>query len=634
MQSRAEDTKSQAKDVGVALQFPFELLDIFIGAWAATFLLGMDERRLLPQQSANYPRGFDTEYMRRNSFDAPEGCHHLKAVLCLDDFQFKPESSDFGPQVGKLISAIEQDLLIRGLTADRIATFKARVNSCALLLQSVYHKKENAAAWSARRIFQPPQRTWSAEQQEVLTAIAEGTSIADANMIRHSNRLLHVTGGPGTGKTEVIIAAAQRAVDDGCKVLIAGPIGLLVSLYRTRLAPSPNLTMETLHASFKVTRQADEPYVPPGRLRAYDLIVFDEISQIDAHVWRLLQTALSELHPQPFVVFVGDFQQLQPIHGPPQLQLDLERQESKLPKIELRPHAAARSTDPIMLDFLNHVRVAQPSRATLEHFFAARTFSKDPSIAAREARAFEEQHQQAFTFLTVTNRGASAMNLECLRLDFPEAAAALAGGAGYPADAASGQDRILIEVGMRLRLTRNLDKDRGFVNGNLGVVKSKLRPDVFVVKTIQDVLILVHPITVKGFKFIPVCYAYATTIRRAQGATLTAACLCFNRRRPDRGYAYVGASRVKHHSSLFHMGAVRRTDWLPVNGDPENEQLLPGPLSDSSHSSEDFEPEDDSSSEPDPDSSDMDSFEPYPDDSSLSLDSDPSADCTSTASTG
>ena len=128
---------------------------------------------------------------------------------------------------------------------------------------------------------------------------------------------------------------------------------------------------------------------------------------------------------------------------------------------------------------------------------------------------------------------------------------------------------------MRIRLTRNLDKDRGFVNGNLGTVESKLRPDVFVVKTMQDVLILVHPITVKGYKFIPACYAYATTMRRAQGATLEAACLYFDRSRPDRGYA--------------------------------EEQSVPTALSESSYSEDDAQPQSTFDTDPEPDTSDIDS---------------------------
>ena len=204
------------KDVGVAMHFPIELVDIFIGAWAATFLLpNMDERRLWPEKSRTYPNGYDLELVCRNSFEAPEGCRHLKAVLCWDEFQLKPDYSDFTPDVRKLLVAIEQDLVIRGLTTDRIATFKARVHACALLLQKVYSKKENPEAWSARRIFQPPQRTWSKEQQEVLKAVAEGVSVTDANIARETNRVLRVKGGPGTGKTEVIIAAAQQAIDDG-----------------------------------------------------------------------------------------------------------------------------------------------------------------------------------------------------------------------------------------------------------------------------------------------------------------------------------------------------------------------------------------------------------------------------------
>lgn len=85
---------------------------------------------------------------------------------------------------------------------------------------------------------------------------------------------------------------------------------------RLRLPPSNLITIETIHAAFKVTRDRDAPYNPPGRLRHYDLIiVLDEVSQVDAEVWQCLQTAFSELSPCPFVVFVGDFQQLQPVHG-------------------------------------------------------------------------------------------------------------------------------------------------------------------------------------------------------------------------------------------------------------------------------------------------------------------------------
>ena len=59
------------------------------------------------------------------------------------------------------------------------------------------------------------------------------------------------------------------------------------------------------------------------------------------------------------------------------------------------------------------------------------------------------------------------------------------------------------------------------------------------------------------------------TTRQAQGATLDGAVLYMDMmfRPASPGYAYVGASRVKHHSQLFYYGAVRRSDWIPV-GEP------------------------------------------------------------------
>ena len=78
---------SANKIAGVAIRFPYELLDIYLGAWAASCLPGMSEERLLPDvpQELRLP-GFEDELQRRRSFTAPEGSKHLKNVLCLNEF--------------------------------------------------------------------------------------------------------------------------------------------------------------------------------------------------------------------------------------------------------------------------------------------------------------------------------------------------------------------------------------------------------------------------------------------------------------------------------------------------------------------------------------------------------------------
>ena len=73
-----------------------------------------------------------------------------------------------------------------------------------------------------------------------------------------------------------------------------------------------------------------------------------------------------------------------------------------------------------------------------------------------------------------------------------------------------------------------------------------------------------------GSRFLPCCYGYGTTIRRAQGASLVQGCLWFDQHKhaAGRGYGYVGVSRFRSRSGCYIFGKLRRTDFLPV-GEPD-----------------------------------------------------------------
>ena len=143
-------------DCGIAMTFPFELLDIFIGAWAATFLPDVLEHRLYPDVDEDdkwYPPELQNEKSRRASFSAPDGFKHLKAVLCLDRFQlYRADPAQFHPNVGDLLALVETDLILRGLTADRISTFKARIHASTLLLCAFRDGREDPTFWTARSV--------------------------------------------------------------------------------------------------------------------------------------------------------------------------------------------------------------------------------------------------------------------------------------------------------------------------------------------------------------------------------------------------------------------------------------------------------------------------------------------------
>ena len=148
---------------------------------------------------------------------------------------------------------------------------------------------------------------------------------------------------------------------------------------------------------------------------------------------------------------------------------------------------------------------------------------------------------------------------------------------GYLCDPTQKSDlRILARPGIMIPLTRNDDKQRGFVNGAMACIHESLRGNaVFIARlTGTGNFVLVHPREEDGARFLPCVYGYATTIRRAQGADLEHGCLYFDHTRPAaRGYGYVGASRFKRRSGCFVFGKLRRTDFLPV-GEPKDGEVL------------------------------------------------------------
>jgi hypothetical protein len=92
----------------------------------------------------------------------------------------------------------------------------------------------------------------------------------------------------------------------------------------------------------------------------------------------------------------------------------------------------------------------------------------------------------------------------------------------------------------------------------------------------------------RGITFLPCCYGYATTIRRAQGASLDNGCVYFELKRhhAGRGYAYVAISRFRTRAGCHLYGKLRQSDFLPVGIDRDDEVWERGEDSMNSDSSE------------------------------------------------
>jgi hypothetical protein len=303
------------------------------------------------------------------------------------------------------------------------------------------------------------------------------------------------------------------------------------------------------------------------------LILVDEASQYDNKEWEEFYRQVREQPHLPYTVVVADFKQLQPVSDGGKCQHICETARN-FDRVIL--DTVYRSSDEEHLLFLNRIRVEQPSKPVLREYFRGRhwaTESLEKCVA--EGMRQEKSKGTLFTWLTCTNAGASEVcraalnNLGIQESELED---------GYLCDTASKSElNILARPGIVVRLTRNLDKQRGFVNGATGVVQYSLRGNaVFVVRLVgTGNFVLVHPMSEDGATFLPCCYGYATTIRRAQGASLDHGCVYFDQKKhhAGRGYGYVAVSRFKTRAGVHVYGKLRRTDFLPV-GDEQDDEVL------------------------------------------------------------
>lgn len=495
--------QAKKNTVAIGIGFAWELLDIYIGQFCAMFIVHSDPNEFMP--AIEVPDGSKFLYGALHSKAVQKSCerHCSETKQQLSVFDY-------------LLRRMLNELTLRGAKEDRKKTFEYRLQAMRLFQDHFEKGNIDLREWSTKKLTELPHRHWSMEQQAFLSAVQEGLSVSDANNI-DPKRFLFLSGEPGSGKTEVILYAADQTAKTGGKVLIGCPTGSLVSTYRDRLPGSDSIAIETIHSAFAIRRNADAAtHDAPSRLRQFDLFILDESSQIEDEVFTLFMMCVMEMSHQPFVVLAGDFAQLQPVSKRRNKGETSKLQNfiSGVKTITLQAHEYARSKDPLLMDFLSSIRTTQPTREALRKFFDGKHLKQDLDNAIGKSINLEDTNQKPVTWLTVTNKGAAKVNQTMLSRRYsldPE----FISQRGYPGDVKAGADRLVIQAGMRLRLTRNLDKDRGFVNGAIGIVTQLLDTGgkIFLMRLTHGAMVLVHPIHAEGETFLPCAYGYAMTIR-------------------------------------------------------------------------------------------------------------------------
>ena len=199
---------------------------------------------------------------------------------------------------GYIVRLASKDLEYRGFREDRVANFQRKQDASMLLQRRVRNCTDDAEyvmlrqQWDSVNRPQHQRRTWSPRQEEVLGAVAYAVSLDDEEQKRQHQRCLFVSGGPGSGKSAVLLELAVRSAKAGLRVLIVCPTGQLVHSFKCELPEVDgieNVQVDTIHAILGYKRPGPDGKVvwaPPSALRRIDLILVDEASQYDNKEWK------------------------------------------------------------------------------------------------------------------------------------------------------------------------------------------------------------------------------------------------------------------------------------------------------------------------------------------------------------
>lgn len=207
---------------------------------------------------------------------------------------------------------------ITALVRDERVVLDELVADSGETVQAVYlsrfHHYETSIAHYLRRILRSPKSVRFAEPEKLLAGVLNALPLSlaeeqvEAARACISDKVLVVTGGPGTGKTTVINAIIRLFEQSKARVLLAAPTGRAAK----RMAETSGREAKTIHRLLEYSPREDGFARGENNPLACGLLVVDEASMLDT---MLMYHLMKAVPLGSTVVFVGDVNQL-PSVGP------------------------------------------------------------------------------------------------------------------------------------------------------------------------------------------------------------------------------------------------------------------------------------------------------------------------------
>ena len=224
------------------------------------------------------------------------------------------------------------------------------------------------------------------QQQRGLMLSAEQTEAVAAAL---KEKVLVITGGPGTGKTTIVSCILDLYQDLGARVLLMAPTGRAAK----RLTETTGMTASTIHRALEFSPQTGGFRRSPAEPLKAEVIVVDETSMVDIY---LMYHLLRAIPPAARLILVGDAHQL-PAVGPGNILKDL--MDSRVVKVA-RLHQIYRQAKESLI-VTNAHRINQGEYPILPKEFGQRDFVflelEDPeAIKARLLELVAEELPRRF----------------------------------------------------------------------------------------------------------------------------------------------------------------------------------------------------------------------------------------------
>ena len=426
----------------------------------------------------------------------------------------------------------------------------------------------------------------SPEQQNVFYKFVNGDNI-------------FITGPGGTGKTKLIQYLYSYCIQHNKKVQICALTGcasiLLQCNARTihswsgiRLAKGD---ISTIITSVLRNQKAVRSW------KTTNILICDEVSMMSTKMLEILDeiAKLTRKNNKPFggmqVIFSGDFYQLPPIGtvGEPSTELFCFESTKWNQIFPISNHIELttmfRQTDPVYIDILLQIRegrLSEEYKRVLQNYVKREYIPEEHNnctptklFAVRAKSDYVnkmmfsklETTEYTFDFIQRTDCNMYLDNNKTIPFDIFEKCQKLTPSEkNYEIDQLVNNTncaRLLsLKIGSIVMCTANIDMDLGICNGSQGIVMNIIKngtdPEMPIVKFSNGIIRQMQPHFIQSEEYpsiivgqYPLCLAWAMTIHKIQGATLSLAEMDVGYSIFEYGQTYVALSRIQSLDGLY-----------------------------------------------------------------------------------